>query len=518
MRIAFVDDTIRFSIPLGITGVAAMLRQGGHEVNLFVIGNRMEETIAGIRLFSPDAVAFSVISGSQQGYYAIARRLKEQLDLPTIWGGPHATFFPEMINLTWVDAVCVGEGEEAALEFAGRFDAEGKRLPADVPNFCIKRDGTVHSNPVRSRNRHLDDLPYPARDLYYSQFPILHRHGIKHFMAHRGCPFQCTYCFNDGYNRLYRDQAGEKRVFSSRSPDAIVEEILWLRSRTPVNMVAFVDDVFTLDRRWTLDFAEVYGRRCRIPFSMNARFDNVDAEMIASLADAGLCLVYAGIESGDEHIRNAIMNRRMKEEAIYSAAALYRRHNVKLLTENVLGLPGETFDTAVRTLSMNMKIRPNIANASIFAPYPKLEMTRYAIDKGYFDGNFDRLDGNYYHDSILKFESERDRRRILNLRCFFSILARHPRLFPLIRPLLGVKPNTLFRALGDLIDGYYLKRCVAYRFSAADFVASVRHYLKNYRRVSPAGRAAETKREAVGQLNRSLTPENTERQSRNQKS
>src|SRR5512139_1238728 len=163
MRIAFVEEVLRFSVPLGITGVAAMLRRGGHAVALFLAERDLERTCRRIAAFRPDAVAFSVLSGSHRGYDAIARRLRQRLGLPTLWGGPHPTFFPEMIELPWVDAVCVGEGEEAALRFADAFDREGGRLPTDVPNFLVKRDGRVHANPPLPRNRALDNLPFPAR-------------------------------------------------------------------------------------------------------------------------------------------------------------------------------------------------------------------------------------------------------------------------------------------------------------------------------------------------------------------
>jgi radical SAM superfamily enzyme YgiQ (UPF0313 family) len=497
MRVAFVEDTIRFSIPLGNTGIAAMLRQGGHEPGLFVIERDPDRTIDRIRAWGADAVAFSVISGSHQGYYAFARILKERTGLPTIWGGPHPTFFPEMVELPEADAVCLGEGEEAALRFADGFEREGRKLPVDTPNFWVKRDGEVFHNPVAPRNRHLDDLPHPMRELYYDQFPILREHGIKHFMAHRGCPYKCTYCFNDSYNRMYREQAGDRMVFSSRTPDSIVDEILALREKVPVRMVAFVDDVFTLHRQWTMEFARTYARRCRIPFSFNTRFDNMDAEMAEALAEAGLRLVYAGVESGDETIRNQVMLRNMSEDSMVQTAALYKKHRIKLLTENVIGVPGETFETAMRTLRVNMRIRPDVANASIFTPYPKLPMTQYAVDHGYFDGDFDRLNHNYYHDTVIHFPNEADKRKVLNLRCFFSVLARHPGLYPAVRPLLDREPNALYRWIGDLLDGYYLKRCVAYRFRPGDFVRTLLHFLRSYRQGSTGGRTAEARRPAA---------------------
>jgi radical SAM superfamily enzyme YgiQ (UPF0313 family) len=481
VRLAFIDPVIRFSIPLGITGIASMLRRSGHEVALFAIDRREKKTVDRIRAWKPDAIGYSVLSGGHQACYAFARRLKQILPIPTLWGGPHPTFYPEMIELPWVDAVCLGEGEEAALEFAGRFDREAGRLPTDVPNFWVKRDGVIFRNPVRPRNRRLDDLPFPARDLYTDQFPILRHHGIKHFLAHRGCPHRCTYCFNDAYNRIYRDQTGERFRFYSRSPENVVEEILWLREKMPLKMVGFVDDVFTLDRKWTMDFAQVYARRCRIPFSMNTRFDGVDDEAVGALADAGLRLVYAGVESGDEHIRHDVMLRRMTEESMREAAGLFHRHKVKLITENVIGNPGETFETAMRTLRFNMRIRPDVANASFFTPYPKLPLTERAIVEGYFDGNYDRIHSNYYHDTVLVFKNKKDRDGILNLRCFFNLLSHHPRLLIFLQPMLSCLPNAVFRWFGDLIDGYYLQKCVTYRMSLREYFQTLFHFLCSYR-------------------------------------
>src|SRR6516162_3473397 len=100
---------------------------------------------------------------------------------------------------------------------------------------------------------------------------------------------------------------------------------------------------------------------------------------------------------------------------------------------------------------------------------------RASIENGYFDGNFDSLNSNYYHGSVLKFRSEKDKRKILNLRCFFNFLAHHPGFLPIIQPLLTLKPNA------------------AYKFSMRDFVTTLRHFLTNYRQGSSAGRTAEAR-------------------------
>lgn len=457
MRVAFVENHVNFTIPLGTTWVAAMLRQGGHQAELFEIGSRPDDAVEGIRAFGADAVGFSVISGSHQGYERFARRLKERLpDVLTVWGGPHATFYPESVESPWVDAVCLGEGEDAMLDFADGFEREGRRLPTGVENFWVKRDGQVVRGPLRPRRRSLDALPFPARDLYF-KFPSARDYALRAFMAHRGCPYKCTYCFNESYNVMYA-ATGDHKILNTRSPESVCREVLELKERVPVKMVSFMDDVFTINRAWTLNFARVYGRECRIPFKINARFDNLDEEVVGALAEAGLRFVTAGLESGDEDIRNKVMKRNMSEARIIEGARLIKKHGVRLTTENIMGVPGETLETALKTVRLNTRIQCDYPSASLFSPFPKLDMTRYAMETGYFDGNFDALEDNFFYNTVLKFPSERERRRIVNLRLFFILFVKHPWLIPFVRPLLGLTPNFLFRWISEFADGYYLWR------------------------------------------------------------
>ena len=133
------------------------------------------------------------------------------------------------------------------------------------------------------------------------------------------------------------------------------------------------------------------------------------------------------------------------------------------MTENVLGGPGETFDMAMETLMVNAKIKPLVANASIFASYPGMKMTQIAIDKNYFDGDYDKLDTTYYASSVLKFDNPKDENKIYNLRCFFSLLVQHPRLISFIKPLLSINNKKLFWFIGTVLDGYYIKKDIVYK-------------------------------------------------------
>ena len=88
-------------------------------------------------------------------------------------GGPHVTFFQKIIEENFIDTVCVGEGDEAILEFANAFNELGGKLPTKIKNFWTKVDGKIYRSGVRSRIKNLDAIAYPARDLFTNKFPIL---------------------------------------------------------------------------------------------------------------------------------------------------------------------------------------------------------------------------------------------------------------------------------------------------------------------------------------------------------
>ena len=479
MKIVFVIDKVEFSIPLGIAYLSGILKDSC-EVKIFEISNSPSRVFKNIKYFKPSIVAYSVISGKQNFYLRFNKNLKKEFNFISLFGGPHVTFFPEIIKEDFVDAICIGEGELALEEFIKKL-TKHKEVPEDVLNFWIKKDGKIIKNPVRRLIEELDTLPFPDREIFYKKFPIINRYGIKHFLAHRGCPYKCTYCFNSCYNDIY----GNDLKYRSRNPQKICEEINYERTKTKINMVGFVDDVFTLDKKWLQSFSEIYKKEIGIPFSVNMRFDNLDEEIAYYLKEANCVLAYLGVESGNDDIRNKVLKRQMSLDTIYRGAHILKKYKIKILTENIIAIPGEDFGRALDTLKVNMQIKPNFANCSFFNPYPKLELTNYAIENNYFDGNFSKLNINYYHNILIDNKNRKDTIKKLNLRCFFSFLVNHPYLLKFFNMvILPLPPNYFFRKLGDIVDGYYLKKCLPYKIGLIDNLKIIFSYLSRYRRES----------------------------------
>ena len=289
---------------------------------------------------------------------------------------------------------------------------------------------------------------------------------MKSFVVNRGCPYVCTYCFNFQFNAMYKS-FGQKKIYRTRSPESICDEILEAKKESFIGCVSFADDVFTLNKRWFRDFAKVYRERVNIPYHVNVRFDNLDEEIADLLKESNCFRCNVGIEAGSEHIRNNVMKRNMSTETMIKGAQLLKERNIEIVSENILAAPSETYEMALETWKVNTVIQPDVPNFSIFSPFPKLPMTEYAIKEGYFDGDFGKLHSQFYHGSVLEFDPK-ELNKILNLRVFSALIIRHPKLFPLVEPLFKIPNNKFFNFIGTVIDAWY-KRGMLTKFTKNPF-------------------------------------------------
>lgn len=115
--------------------------------------------------------------------------------------------------------------------------------------------------------------------------PELYRDGMFTFIASRGCPFHCSYCFNQTYNELY----DHKDILRHRSPESIIEEICRVRIPLSLRFVFFYDDTFLLKPEGWFDVAvELYIAKVGMPFLCTVRANLVREDVITPLRKAGL--------------------------------------------------------------------------------------------------------------------------------------------------------------------------------------------------------------------------------------
>lgn len=426
MKILFISGTF-LDEALGIMQLSSILKQNGHKTDLFIGENcNLQEKVDD---FNPDILAISASTGTHKTCLDEVRKLNRHIF--TVIGGPHATFFPEIISNNIIDVVCIGEGDYPFLELANNIDDGDIK---NIRNLWIKVDKKIYRNPLRPLIQDLDSLPFPDREIVY-QFEKFRSREIKPFITGRGCPFECSYCFNHSYKKMF---SGQKYV-RKRSVGNVIDEIKDVRRRYGLEVVRFIDDTFNTDRKWLDEFCEKY-KEIDIPFSCNIRAELLDEKLVEKLKSAGCMLLNIGIECGNERIRKTLLNKHTSNSQMLKICRLIKKAGIKLTTQNIFGLPLEnSLENDFETLRFNIRCKPDYAWASIFTPYPKTALGEYSKGK-YFDGNVDSLPETY-HFSVLNLKN---REEITNLHALFPTIVRFPFLLPISKHLIKLPFQGLF--------------------------------------------------------------------------
>ena len=216
-----------------------------------------------------------------------------------------------------------------------------------------------------------------------------------------------------------------------------------------IPLIAYVDSTFNLKKSWMIEFLYRYKKDVNIPFTINLRANLVDEEIVKALADSGCCrFIRMGTEVGNERIRREVLKKNVTNQQIYDATELLRKYGIRFLTYNMFCLPGETLEQAFETIELNQKIRPFAMNSLIFHPYPGLEVTKYALEKGYLkEEDIQKLEKKRYNrmQSVL---TQKDLREIENLSKLSLLAVMYPSTFPVVKRLVKLPPNIVFDAIG----------------------------------------------------------------------
>jgi len=455
LRVAFVTLQANEALAFGIMSLTGALRRAGHTVHL-VQGRDARAVAADPRAAAADVLAMSATTGLHRVYLSWARALRRRFPHKAlVLGGPHPTFFPEVIQQVPLDGVCLGEGEESFPEFLDALEAGLPQVPA---GWWARKDhgqGPVERGKLRPPPMDLDALATPAYDILYDAKRSYGRAPNKAFVATRGCPYRCTYCFNRTLNERYKRFG---KLVRTRDPEALIDDILRVKRRWGMRLVWFLDANFVSDLPWLESFAAAYRRRVGLPYMCKLRPERATPRIVRTLVESNCTAVGMGIESGSERLRREVLGRPVSDADILEGCGRIKAHGLRVLAFNMLGIPGESLDDALRTVALNVACGVDFGAATILQPYPGTEIARQAIADGHFDGDFDRLDYSYFGDSPFAFPDERARHRITNLRRLFSFAVEFPEVRRRLRWLIGRPPSELFRHMFTLRHGWAINR------------------------------------------------------------
>ncbi|MEK6901710.1 MAG: radical SAM protein, partial [Nanoarchaeota archaeon] len=387
-----------------------------------------------------------------------------QMDIPIVIGGPAATFDSALTDSkdNPFDAVCIGEGDLSVVDFVDRYKHGKNFMP--LSNFVIRdENGGQLRGGLMNLVDPLDDLPFPDRKIIYDKDVFLKNSKIKMFISGRGCPYQCTYCFNHKYNSMYR---GKGRIIRHKSVDYFLEEISQIKSEYPLEGIIFEDDIFVIDREWLAEFAAKYPRQIGLPYMCYVRPNIVTREIARLLETSGCYSVRVAIECGNEILRNKILKRNLTDKQILESCQILHDEGLKVGTINILGLPTETIENMEETLRLNKACNPEHVSANIFMPLPGVDLTNLAVEKGLLDKEFVSPKSSH-HISEIRYPDD-IRKFLCPFKSLFPLMVQR-KYVERLAPVLVKLPESLLK----LIDsGYRL-------YSNAKFYPPVRFSIRD---------------------------------------
>ncbi len=449
MKILFIQQDM--FVKMGFMYLSAILKEKGHECKILVECLE-KDLILKTCSINPDIIAFSCTTGGQDWVIKTARKIKKKIPVITLIGGPHPTFFPEILNEKGIDIISRGESDYALLDLS---DTLQKRKDiTNIQNLWIKKrigkKEKVFKNALRSLIDDLDRLPFPDRQLY-NKYDFFRKQRLKVIVTGRGCPYNCAFCFNKGLKKMY---SGRGKYVRKRSVENVINEIKQLRKQDPyMKRIIFEDDALNHDKDWIIRFCKIYSKEIKIPFSCALRADKMNSEIAKALKMAGCFTAKIGIESANEHIRNQILKKQLSNQEIVTAAKAIKQQKIKLKTYNLIGSPNETLEDVFNTIKFNIRINTDFAHAHILQPYPKTEIAKYVIENNLIESHFDinAFERGFFISNWVKLKNKKE---IMNLHKFFSLCVSMPIIIPLVKMLIRLPFGRIYHEIFKL--SYFL--------------------------------------------------------------
>ncbi|MBF0133281.1 MAG: radical SAM protein [Magnetococcales bacterium] len=350
--------------PWGVLSVASYIRNvKGYPIELLDASiDGAEKTFKNLRPRLPDysLIGIGAFSADAPFVVSLSDMIREENpNCRIMMGGPHAILCPEQTaRHKNIDFVAFGDGEET---FSGVMEQISATTPRweEIPGLIYKKDGELVRTAIPK------SVPF-----YDTDYTLLDERTHIHFkdniniLAGRGCPFKCTFCFTSISDQSWR----------GKSAQHLEREINTLVKRYNPRKVYFRDELFFKDKQRVLDFIDIYNKNnytFKWRTSIRAtdfREDYVNEELLKKLAAAGCECLKFGFESGSDRVLKYI-KKGIKVRNIQNVVnEIKKTPQIQLNCSFLIGLPTETYEEMVATISLAAWVQSHVSNVRIIGP------------------------------------------------------------------------------------------------------------------------------------------------------
>ena len=400
MKILLVNPKLRLDNILPVLGLGYLANaiKEKHEVKILDCMKEdfsLDDYARYLKNYKPDVVGIQCFT---YDIYAVADYLKVTRrilpDAVTMIGGPHPTAMPEESMRFFgntLDYAFRSEAEEGLPELLECIESKvaiNDNL-SKVKNLIWRNGNKIVANPI-TYIADVGKLGMPAWELmppdtypkspfsaFYKRFPV------APIITSRGCPYDCIYC-----------QAGlmSGTYMRYRPVSLVIEEIKYLERTFGVKEFQIIDDNFTLNRKYVMEFCNALAcNNLAILWTCpnGVRLDTLNDEMVDAMKASGCYVISAGIESGSDRVLHYI-KKQETVGVIREKVAMIQKHGIDVIGFFMLGFPTETPAEMEQTIKLSKELGLLRAIYFLYHPLPGTELYEMLDHTGELKGiNYD---------------------------------------------------------------------------------------------------------------------------------
>lgn len=382
--------------PMGILYISSAIKQSGYKTTVnFITNNDINNNgINNIvkQLKDNDTKIVAVSSVCENDYIfvkKILKNIKQKFpNVKVIIGGQYPTLMPnEVFNNEDVNAICIGEGEIALVEYVKQVENNSYKK---TDNLWIKgNNGEIFKCDRSLVIENLDLLPYPDRIGWIKAIKIsVEDVTSQKIVIERGCNNRCIYC---SHKALSKVQEGKYLRF--RNIKEIIKELQFVCKEFPntqyINLsmdnalsnISYFHDLinslmmFNKTRENKLKF--------EITFNVIPKIvDNID-EFIKLLKLTNIVKITCALESGSLEIRKKLNRPYYTNDDVIKLCKKLKNVNIIVNILLMYCYPFETEETWNQTIQCLKECKPDMFSLMWLTPfkgtvlYDKFGVTKY---------------------------------------------------------------------------------------------------------------------------------------------
>ncbi|MFQ6082110.1 MAG: B12-binding domain-containing radical SAM protein [Candidatus Aminicenantia bacterium] len=344
------------------------------EYNLLVIdaiAERLspEECERKVLDFNPDAIIFTTGSATLENDVAFLKNLRNKISSLIIGSSSIFQFEGEYFLKSYpvIDALILDIISPEVVDFI-----EGKEKEYHTIGYRKGNNLYISSGFKREQNFHISIPRHELFKFWLNRSPLAKRTPFAIVITSLGCPFTCEFCVAGSMNYQYRNI------------DNVIQELKHLQA-LGVKEIMFNDPTFTVSKKRTSELCQkMMDNGLDFTWLCNAHVSNIDEDLISKMSEAGCHTLMIGVESGTDEILEKYSKKTTRDK-IKNAFKICKKYKVKTLAYFIIGLPGETRESILETISFAKELDCDFASFTVITPDIGSKLRQEAIEKGWLD-------------------------------------------------------------------------------------------------------------------------------------